>query len=99
VTSRRSMFGTFNNKMYLYSSLHAGIRMLTIPHTASPACRLHSTTYILRLRGGRRYVRHGKAKVVYVLLPLRRLSAGQRKMVAHALSARLRTELYVVLCS
>ena len=43
-------------------------------------------------------MRRGKAKMVYVLLPLRRLSAGQRKMVAHTSSARLRTELYVVLC-
>jgi hypothetical protein len=71
--------------------------MLTIPRTASPACRLHSTTCILRLQGGRRCVRRGKAEMEYVLLCLLRRSAGQRKMVAHALSARLRTELYVVL--
>ena len=43
-------------------------------------------------------MRRGKAKMAYVLLPLPRLSAGQRKMVAHTSSARLRTESYVVLC-
>lgn len=37
--------------------------------------------------------------MAYALLSLPRLSAGQRKMVDHTLSALLRTELYVVLCS
>jgi len=67
--------------------------MPTIPHTASPACRLHNAMYTLRLRGGRRCVLRGMAKMMYVLRPLPRLSAGQRRMVALILSAQLPTEL------
>jgi hypothetical protein len=77
---------------------HVGIRMPTIPRTVSPACRLHNTMCILRLQGGRRCVRHGKAKMGSVLRPLPRLSAGQRRMVALTLPAPPRTALYVVLC-
>ncbi len=87
----------FDNKMYLYSCFHAGVRMPTILRTVSPDCRLLSTVCILRLQGGRRCVRHGKVKKVYVLRSLPRPSAGQRKMVALKLSARLRTELCVIL--
>ena len=76
---------------------HVGIRMPTIPRTVSPVCRLHNTMCILRLQGGRRCVRHGKAKVGSVLLSLPRHSAGQRRMVVLTLSARPRTKLYVVL--
>ena len=75
---------------------HVGARMPTIPHTVSPACRLHNTTCILRIKGGRRCVRHGKAKLEYVLRSLPMLYAGQRRMVALTLLVRPRTELYVI---
>jgi hypothetical protein len=94
-TSRQSIFGSFESKLPLYLCFffHVGIRMPTIPRTVSPACRLHNTVCILRLQGGRRYVRHGKAKLGYVLRPLPRRSAGQRTVVALTLSAQPRTEL------
>jgi len=53
-----------------------GIRMLTIPRTVSPACRQHNIICILHLADERKCERHGKAKAVYVRLPLPSLSAG-----------------------
>lgn len=96
-TSRQSKFGSFDSNCTYSYVFHVGIRMPTIPRTVSPACRLHNTMCILHLQGGRRCVRHGKARMGYVLRSLPRLSAGQRRMVALTLSACPRTELYVIL--
>lgn len=66
--------------------------MLTIPRTVSPACRQHNIMCILHLAGERKCERHGKAKTVYVRLPLPSRSAGWKKKVAPTLLDRLRTE-------
>ena len=71
---------------------YAGMRMPIIPRTVSPACRQHSIMCILHLVGERKCERRGKAKTMYVGLPLPSVSAGLKKKVAPTLSDRLRTE-------
>ena len=50
--------------------------MPTIPRTVLRACRQHNITCILHPAGERKCERHGKAKAVYVRLPLLSVSAG-----------------------
>ena len=76
--------------------LYAGTRTPTILLTAYLAYRPHSTACALHLRGEKRCVRRGKAKMASALPRLPRLSVGKRKTVALTLSVRLRTVSYVV---
>ena len=82
--------------LYLWLMLHAGLRTPTILLTAYRACLRPSTVCALRLRGGQRYVRHGRETMASVLRLLPRLSAGQRKKGVLTSSVQPRTVSYVV---
>jgi len=65
-TSRRSMFDQFEKPHSHVFMPHAGTLTHTIPHTASRACRLHSTMCTPLPHEGRKCVLPGKAKRVSV---------------------------------
>src|SRR6266702_400935 len=91
-SARQAAKASANFLFYLLRlTFHAGMRTPTILLTVYPACRSHSTVCALHLRGGKRCVRRGRAKMASALQLLPRLSVGRRKPVALILSVRLRT--------